>query len=73
MRFFKMQLGINSLGVLVRALQIMAAEGDATANEVIEDRAPLSVDFSFYNAFDFALAFALEHGHCGVAGTVFPK
>ncbi len=57
----KTRIAIDSLGVIVRALKVVAAEGDTTANEVAEDRAPLSIYFSFHNAVDFSLAFALKY------------
>ena len=59
--------------MIVSALQIVAAESDATANEVGENWAPFSIYFSFYNAVDFIRAFAFKYRDSRVAGTVFSE
>ena len=51
----------------------MAAERDATANEIVEDWAPLSMYFSLDNVVDFVLAFALKQGNCRVTRTILPE
>ena len=48
----------------------MAAEGDATANKVVKDWAPLTIYFSFNNVVDFVLAFALEQRNCRFTRTI---
>ena len=59
--------------MIVSAMQIMAAEGNTTANKVAENWTPFSTYFPFYNAVDFILAFAFKHRNRRVAGTVFSE
>ncbi len=59
--------------MVVSALQIMAAQGDATANKAVEDWPPLSIYFSLCDVVNFILAFALKQGYSGVAGSVLSE
>jgi hypothetical protein len=69
----KKERGINSLGMIVSALQVMTAERDATANKISENWTPLSIYFPFNHTINFFLAFALKYRNSRIAGTVFSE